>query len=97
MTCDLTTTEFTRAVRRVNTAKAPVVREILNRCGFVRLDPSLYAEAGRLDPPSLRSLDAIHLTAALALGNQLDGILTYDNRLAEAARNVGIRLITVGE
>ncbi|QIM17568.1 type II toxin-antitoxin system VapC family toxin [Leucobacter coleopterorum] len=97
MTSDLTITEFTRAVRRANKSKTPSVREMLSRCGFVRLDPSLYEEAGRLEPHELRSLDAIHLAAALALGSQLDGMLTYDNRLAEAARNVGIRTISVDE
>ncbi|WP_205881230.1 PIN domain-containing protein [Leucobacter insecticola] len=65
------------------------------RCAFVRLDSSIYAEAERLEPHSLRSLDVIHLAAALALGSQLDEILTVDNRLAEAARNVGIRSVSI--
>nr|WP_244301320.1 hypothetical protein [Leucobacter insecticola] len=55
----------------------------------------MYAEAERLEPHSLRSLDVIHLAAALALGSQLDEILTVDNRLAEAARNVGIRSVSI--
>jgi predicted nucleic acid-binding protein len=33
----------------------------------------------------LRSLDAIHLATALSLGQDLAGIVTYDQRLAEAA------------
>lgn len=94
-TCELTITELMRAVRRTNPSKAAAVHEVLNRCAFVRLDSSIYAEAGRLEPHSLHSLDAIHLASALALGSQLDGILTYDKRLAEAARNVGIRPVTV--
>ncbi|MCB0998301.1 MAG: hypothetical protein KDB40_03310 [Acidimicrobiales bacterium] len=41
-----------------------------------------------------RSLDAIHLAAALDVGDQLDGIVTYDERLADAASHLGIRVIT---
>ncbi|QIK63434.1 type II toxin-antitoxin system VapC family toxin [Leucobacter viscericola] len=95
MTSSLTLTELPRAVMRTNPNVLGTAYEQLRMCGIVNLDPSLYAEAGRLEPHELRSLDAIHLAAALALGSQLDGILTYDTRLAEAARNVGIRPITI--
>ena len=37
-----------------------------------------------MEPNQLKSLDAIHLAAALELGDELDAIITYDNRLAEA-------------
>lgn len=42
------------------------------------------------DPPELRSLDAIHLATALDLADDLDGLVTYDERLARAANDVGI-------
>ncbi|MBK5250721.1 MAG: VapC toxin family PIN domain ribonuclease, partial [Actinomycetales bacterium] len=38
----------------------------------------------------LRSLDAVHLAAALSLGDDLEGIVTYDDRLAEAAQANGV-------
>lgn len=38
----------------------------------------------------LRTLDAIHLATALRLGSDLDAVVTYDNRLAEAARTLGL-------
>lgn len=50
----------------------------------------MFEAAGRLDPPTLRSLDAIHLVAALELGDDLDGFVTYDDRLAEAALGHGL-------
>jgi uncharacterized protein len=40
----------------------------------------------------MRSLDALHLAIALELGDDLDGLVTYDDRLAEAARLQGIRV-----
>ncbi len=43
-----------------------------------------------LDPPELRSLDAVHLATALDLGRDLDGFVTYDDRLARAAQDAGI-------
>jgi predicted nucleic acid-binding protein len=48
--------------------------------------------AGFLDWPRLRSLDAIHLATALALGDDLDAIMTYDQRMADAARGFGLRV-----
>ena len=41
----------------------------------------------------LRSLDAIHLASALALAEDLEGIVTYDARLAEGAEALGLVVI----
>lgn len=90
LTCDLSSTELMRAVRRSNPDRAPHARELLSRCALIRLDPSLYESAGLLDPTELRSLDAIHLTAAMQLGDQLDAFLGYDDRLLRAARRFGL-------
>jgi uncharacterized protein len=38
--------------------------------------------AAAIAPTDLRSLDAIHLATALSLGQDLDGIITCDQRLA---------------
>ena len=57
---------------------------------FVQLTPSLLERAALLEPPELRSLDAIHLATALSLGDELDGLVTYDERLARAARESGV-------
>ena len=45
-----------------------------------------------LPPAVLRSLDAIHIATALALGEQLDELVTYDRRMQEAALAVGLRI-----
>ena len=38
---------------------------------------------GRLEPRVLRTLDAIHLAAALAVGDDLDVVVTYDERMTQ--------------
>ncbi|HVL99572.1 MAG TPA: hypothetical protein VM324_09810 [Egibacteraceae bacterium] len=38
----------------------------------------------------MRSPDAIHLAAALDLGDELDVLVAYDERLVAAARSHGI-------
>ena len=66
----------------------------MNPLTLIEVTPAVFEQAGRLDPPTLRSLDAIHLAAALDLGDDLDGLVTYDDRLAEAATLNGIAVTT---
>ncbi len=44
---------------------------------------------------TLRTLDAIHLATALSIDPDLD-FITYDDRLAAAARAEGLRVVTPG-
>jgi len=91
--CDLARTELLRAVRRVAPDRVLQARAVLDSITLIDLSASLFEQAGRLDPTTLRSLDAIHLAAALDLGDDLDGLVTYDDRLAEAARSNGIAAV----
>jgi hypothetical protein len=52
--------------------------------------PEVLVAAGTLGPPSARSLDAVHVATALALGPSLAAFLTYDSRQADAARAHGL-------
>jgi predicted nucleic acid-binding protein len=45
-----------------------------------------------MGPAALRTLDAIHLATALELG-PIDAFVTYDDRLAEAARGIGLPVV----
>ncbi len=65
-------------------------RAVLYSVTLTEVTAALFEQAGRLDPASLRSLDAIHLAAALNLGDDLEGVVTYDERLADAAALNGI-------
>ena len=57
---------------------------------LIRVDEALMDRAGDLDPRELRTLDAIHLAAALAVVSDLGVLITYDERLAAASRAHGL-------
>jgi predicted nucleic acid-binding protein len=52
------------------------------------ITPDVVSLARRIEPNVLRSLDAIHLATAVLL--DVDAVLTYDERLAMAARHNGV-------
>ena len=56
----------------------------------------IYERAAELDPSILRTLDAVHLAWALAMGDDLEGVVTYDERLAAAARIYGVQVVAPG-
>jgi hypothetical protein len=91
-------TEVPRAARRitgqlsaVETAEAVVVR-----CTAVDFDKVARQAAARAAPPELASLDAIHLVSALRVQHVLDAFVTYDRRLAAAARGAGLTAVSPG-
>jgi predicted nucleic acid-binding protein len=83
-------TEALRAAARSSPASVLDTRRALRDLAFVDLTRDLLDQAGSLVPPDLRSLDAIHLAAALSLGDDLDELVTYDVRLASAAAACGL-------
>ncbi|MDR2723117.1 MAG: type II toxin-antitoxin system VapC family toxin [Cellulomonadaceae bacterium] len=90
---DLARTELFRAVRRVTPDRMVAARDVLDRLLLITLTSTIMEHAGILNPAVLRSLDAVHLAAAMILGDELDGLVTYDDRLAEAASAHGIRVV----
>jgi uncharacterized protein len=64
-------------------------RDVLSRIELIRISDRVLTLAGALLPPELRSLDAIHLATASLLGDTLGKVVTYDVRMAEAARGLG--------
>ncbi|HET7476077.1 MAG TPA: PIN domain-containing protein [Dermatophilaceae bacterium] len=90
VSCDLARTELLRAVRRAAPDRAVQARTVLDSVTLVEVSTALFEEAGRLDPALMRSADAIHLAAALALGDDLEGLVTYDDKLTEAAELNGL-------
>ncbi|MEM7092027.1 MAG: type II toxin-antitoxin system VapC family toxin [Actinomycetota bacterium] len=93
---DLVRTELMRAVRRVVPDRVRAAREVLDGLAMLQVRSSVFEEAGRLDPIGLRSLDAIHLASAFSLGDDLEALLTYDERLAVAAESHGIAVVAPG-
>lgn len=83
---DLARTELLRVVRRVAPERLERARHVLDSVTLIALSTETFEEAGRLAPATMRSLDALHVAAALRLGDDLDAVVTYDDRIAEAAR-----------
>lgn len=90
---DLLRTELLRATRRAAPDRMQRARSVLDAVTLLNLMPATFERAATLDPEELRSLDALHLAAALELGDDLDGIVTYDRRLAAAASMYGVAVI----
>ena len=65
-------------------------RALLDSLTLLTVPASTFERAADLDPDLLRGLDALHLAAALELGDDLDGVVTYDERLAAAAQLHGV-------
>jgi uncharacterized protein len=61
----------------------------LRRIGLLRVNDRVLRDAGHLEAAELRSLDAIHLASASQLGLSVKQIVTYDQRMAEAAKTIG--------
>lgn len=66
-------------------------RAVLGRIQLLRLNDRILNAAGVLLPSDLRSLDAIHLVTAQQLGSDLSQIVTYDERMLEAAKHLGLK------
>ena len=88
--CALARVEVVRAVRPHGVAAITRARRLLRRLDLVQLDDELLDGAAALDGGVLRSLDAIHLAAALTLADELTAVVTYDERMTAAAGLVGL-------
>jgi len=89
--------EVMRAVRRAGLPRLVAeARRHLGTIHLIRLDDELLDRAAELDPPSMRWLDAIHLAAALSLAADLAAVVTYDDRMAEAAQTLGLAVVAPG-
>jgi hypothetical protein len=60
---------------------------------LLTLSTSVCERAAILEPEVMRSLDALHLAAALEIGDELEGVVTYDQRLAAGAEALGISVV----
>jgi len=83
--------ELVRVVRRAGFPRlVPEARRLLGSIHLIRLDDALLDRAADLDPTELRSLDSIHLAAAISLGDDLAAVVSYDDRLLAAAASLGL-------
>jgi len=90
----LARTEVGRAVLNAGEAASARGRQVLATVDLVRVNDRVLSAAGALLPAELRSLDAIHLATARQMGADLGQVVTYDERMAEAAKALGLRVNT---
>jgi predicted nucleic acid-binding protein len=85
-------TEAVRAVRRYGSDAVRQARERLEGVELLQLDRAILDAAADLAIEA-RTLDAIHLASALAVGPDLGVVVTYDARMIRAASELGIETI----
>lgn len=86
-------TELRRFAAREQLPQA-AVGAVLDRIDLVEPDRALFHTAGILPGPTLQSLDALHLATVLLF--DAASLLTYDQRMRQAAVSLGIRVVAPG-
>jgi uncharacterized protein len=82
--------ELTRAVTRVMPILMPDARDLIRAFSYVSIDDDIVDAAMNEPDRGLRSLDAIHLATARIFGDELDALVSYDDRLLRAAGEAGL-------
>jgi len=99
---ELILVEVSRALGRLRadaSERARLRREeqrVLAGLDLVPLTRLLLTSAGKLGPPRLRALDAVHIASALTLGSGLEFFVTYDRRQLDAASGTGLAALSPG-
>ena len=93
---DLLKIEALRSAKRIDPGVVKATRDALRSVHFIALSSDVCELAADLEPAVLRSLDAAHVATALGIGDDLDAVITYDQRLAEASFNLGLDVVAPG-
>ena len=86
--------ETVRTLNRVGTYPtllADLVRDITE----ILVTEEVRDEAALL-PAGVRTLDALHVASAQAIGESLDVLISYDRRMLDVARSVGLPVAAPG-
>ncbi len=86
----LVRTEVVRAVARRNPGAVLSAVHAVAKITTIPVTVDMLDAAAALEPPLLRTLDAIHLAAALTFRRTLTAFVAYDDRLSDAARQAGL-------
>ena len=89
----LARTEVLRALQPAGDEALARGRAVLQTLDLVRVNDRILNAAGVLRPSELRSLDAIHLATAQELGSEVKVLVTYDDRMTKAAKQLGYRVV----
>ena len=75
-------------------AELDYAERIWERLDLIAVSTRVLNEAAAIEQPFLRTLDAIHLAAAMSLRASLSAFVTYDKRLAAAAGETGLPVLS---
>jgi predicted nucleic acid-binding protein len=96
--------ELPRAVARAREERpdavidgSVVLQGVLSSAAIVPLSEDVIAAARKVQPIHVGALDAIHIASALSLGKQLAGVATYDKRMQDALKPLGVSVIAPTE
>jgi uncharacterized protein len=92
LSSELAKVEVVRAARRLDPDPDAVstARRLVTQLDLVPLSADVLEAAADIGDPLLRSLDALHLASASAVGTPLMAFVAYDRRLTAAGRNLGL-------
>ena len=94
---ELAEVELRRAARRQpRPAVGGRVEEVLEQIDLIVLTAEIRKKAALVDPPHLKSLDAIHLATALALDVSGLVFVGYDRKLQSASAAAGLEIQSPG-
>jgi predicted nucleic acid-binding protein len=86
--------EMARTVLRRNPGAIFQVKRVLADVRRIALTNEVLEVAAQIQPPGLRSLDAVHLASALKFYDRLTAFVTYDERLSAAADAMGLPAVS---
>ena len=81
--------ELQRLAARVSQQALSTAVLLLARIDLLSLTPGALATAATLPPVEVRTLDALHIASAAELSD-LEGLVTYDSRMYDAAAGYGL-------
>lgn len=90
----LARTEVLRSLLASGEDAVAAGRAVLARCDLVRVNDRVLNLAGTMSPTELRSLDAIHLATAERLRDEISELVVYDQHMADAALELGHRVLS---
>lgn len=96
-TSALSRVELMRVVARYGEpGEAERARYLFDGLDILPLTEPVITLAETIGPATLRSLDAIHLAAAAQIKRELTVFVTYDHRLLDGCREVGLATASPG-
>jgi hypothetical protein len=85
-------TEALRAGSRLGN-KSNIIEDALDTVSLILPTSTTFLVAGQLLPATLCLLDALHLAAAMEIGDDLEGMVAY-GRLIQAALAISVNVLS---